>query len=104
MENSLLTIVLLNEVRINSMICSVYGLSSHDYQMVEKKMGKPVGSLPVSKEAKDAFDEMLAHSNGLNLESDGFVYVLNSLQIADSVPQISDFESLYQSNKGKQRR
>lgn len=99
-ENLFLTIVLLNEVSINNTICSVYGLSSHDYAMVEEKMGKPVGSLPVTKAAKDAFEDYLAHSHGLNLESDGFICVLNSLQIVDNIPEISDFESLYQNNKG----
>ena len=59
-ENALLTQILLNEAIINQAIFEVYALSDHDKQMVLDKEGIPVGSLPVTAEAKAAYQEWMS--------------------------------------------
>ncbi|MDO9593094.1 MAG: hypothetical protein Q7I98_07950, partial [Erysipelotrichaceae bacterium] len=54
-ENARLTQVLINEAIINDLIFEVYELSNTDREQVEAKMGVSIGSLPVVKEAKEAF-------------------------------------------------
>ncbi len=50
-ENVQLTQVFINEAIINELIFEVYGLSDSDREQVEAKMGLPIGSLAVTREA-----------------------------------------------------
>lgn len=96
-ENAQFTQVLINEAIINELIFEVYGLSNADRKQVESKMGKSIGSLPVSTESRDAFleqlenplDEVIEHIR--NLETTTFE--------EQKVREIKEeFASLYQSN------
>lgn len=96
-ENAQLTKVLINEAIINKLIFEVYELSDADREQVEAKMGISIGSLPVLKEAKEAF---LAHvENPLNEASE---YIQNLPIITFDEQKIREikegFATLYQSN------
>lgn len=98
-ESALLTLVLLNEAVVDSIIINVYALSAHDRQMVIDKEGVPVGDYSVSLQAKEAYKEWLS----TNIEFPASPEVLehiNSLEINENQPHIDDFELLYQSNNG----
>lgn len=98
-ENAWLTLLLLNEVRINQIIYKIYGLEAHDYHMVEEKMGIPVGDLPVSTEAKIAYKEWLQNNTEFPA-SEEVMQHLNDLKERTDLQKITDFECLYQSNNG----
>lgn len=96
-ENALLTLILLNEAIINRIVFDIYDLTEQDRQMVLDKQGTPVGTLPVSHEAKVAYQQWLSQES----EYKPFNQVLEHLQSLegkDDLPKISDFESLYLTN------
>ena len=96
-ENAFLTQILLNESIINKTIFDVYELSEHDKQMVLDKEGVPVGDMPVSHEAKEAYRQWLKHNSGFEAEEKVIAH-LDSLEERDDLPKITDFETLYQNN------
>lgn len=98
-ENALLTQVLLNEVLVNSYIFSIYELNESDRRMVLEKEGVTVGSLPISLPAQNAYLDWLQQNKEFPASNEVFELVRN-LEVIDSIPQICNFESLYQSNNG----
>lgn len=96
-ENAFLTQILLNESIINKIIFDVYELSEHDKQMVLDKEGVPVGDMPVSHEAKEAYRQWLKHNSGFEAEEKVIAH-LDSLEERDDLPKITDFGTLYQNN------
>lgn len=99
-ENALLTQILLNEAIINRIVFDVYELSDHDRQMVLDKEGIPVGDLSVSQAALEAYKAWLKEENTEFPASAEVWEHLDSLAIDNELPQISDFEKLYQNNYG----
>lgn len=97
-ENALLTLILLNESIINKIVFDIYGLSVHDRQMVLDKEGIPVGDLPVSHEAKAAYTEWLTTESEFTPSND-VLELISRLEERENLPQINDFELLYQTNK-----
>lgn len=97
-ENSLLTLVLLNESIINKTVFEVYELNEKDKQMVLDKEGIPVGDLPVSPEAKAAYKEWLA-SNTEFPASEEVLAHLDALEERTDIPRVDDFDTLYTNNK-----
>lgn len=98
-ENSLGTLVLLNESVINNLIFEVYSLSAHDRQMVIDKEGLPVGDYSVSSQAKAAYKEWLSTNTEFPASQEVLEHI-DSLEINEDQPHIDDFESLYQNNNG----
>ena len=96
-ENAYLTQVLLNESIINKTVFEVYQLSDHDKQMVLEKEGIPVGDLPVSHEAKEAFHQWLILNSGFQAEEKVIAH-LDALEERNDLPKITDFDTLYQNN------
>lgn len=96
-ENALLTQILLNESVINKTVFEVYGLSDHDKQMVLDKEGIPVGDLPVSREARFVYRQWLVEESEFK-PSDEVLAHLDALEECDNLPQIDDFDTLYQNN------
>ena len=97
-ENAFLTQILLNESIINKTIFDVYELSEHDKQMVLDKEGVPVGDMPVSHEAKEAYRQWIKQNSGFEAEEKVIAH-LDSLEECDDLPKITDFDTLYQNNK-----
>ena len=97
-ENALLTQILLNESIINKTVFEVYELSEHDKQMVLDKEGIPVGDLPVSHEAKEAYHQWLTEESEFT-PNDEVLQHLDNLEERDDLPRITDFDILYQNNK-----
>lgn len=97
-ENALLTHILLNESILNQDIFIIYELGEKDKQMVLDKEGIPVGDLPVSHEAKDAYRQWLTTESEFT-PSDDVLKHLDSLEECDNLPRVTDFEVLYQTNK-----
>lgn len=98
-ENSLLTLVLINEAVINKIVFDIYELSNNDRQMVLDKEGLPVGDYSVSSQAKEAYKEWLS-TNTEFFASQEVLEHIDSLEINEDQPHIDDFESLYQNNNG----
>lgn len=98
-ENALLTLVLLNEAVIDSIIINVYALSAHDRQMVIDKEGLPVGDYSVSLKAQKAYKEWLSTNTEFPASPEVLEHI-DSLEINEDQPHIDDFESLYQNNNG----
>lgn len=96
-ENALLTQILLNESIINKTVFEVYELSEHDKQMVLDKEGIPVGDLPVSHEAKEAYHQWLMLESEFKPTNDVLEH-LENLEERDDLPKITDFDTLYQNN------
>ena len=96
-ENALLTQILLNESIINKTVFEVYELSDHDKQMVLDKEGIPVGDLPVSREAKEAYRQWLMLESEFKPTSDVLEHLQN-LEEREDLPRITDFDTLYQNN------
>ena len=96
-ENALLTQILLNESIINKLIFEVYELNDHDKQMVLDKEGIPVGDLPVSREAKMAYRQWLTEESEFAPSAEVLAH-LENLEECDNLPQITDFDTLYQNN------
>ena len=96
-ENALLTQILLNESIVNKIVFEVYELSEHDKQMVLDKEGIPAGDLPVSREAKVAYHQWLTEESEF-APSDEVLAHLDALEERDDLPQITDFDTLYQNN------
>lgn len=96
-ENILLAHILIQEAKINDLIFDVYELNEYDRLLVETKMGKSIGSLPIVQEAKDAFlaqlenpiSEVTAHIQNLPIA------IFDELQVREIK---EGFASLYQSN------
>ena len=101
-ENALLSQILLNEAIINHIIFEVYDLSEHDCKMViEQQQEKGiiiVGDLPVSHEAKKAYRHWLTTESEFKPSNDVLEH-LDNLEERDSLPSVSDFNVLYQTNK-----
>lgn len=97
-ENAMLSLVLLNESIINKIVFDVYELNEHDRQMVLDKEGVPVGDLPVSHNAKEAYRQWLTTESEFKPSNDVLGH-LDSLEECDDLPKITDFEVLYQTNK-----
>lgn len=97
-ENALLTQILLNESIINKIVFDVYELNVHDRHMVLEKEGIPVGDLPVSHKAKEAYRQWLKTESEFTPSDDVFEH-LDNLEERDDLPQVNDFEVLYQTNK-----
>lgn len=98
-ENSLDTLILLNESVISNLIFRVYSLSVHDRQMVLDKEGLPVGDYSVSSKAKEAYKEWLSANTEFPASPEVWEHI-DSLEINEDQPHIDDFESLYQNNNG----
>jgi hypothetical protein len=96
-ENALLTQILLNESIINKIVFDIYELSDHDKKMVLDKEGIPVGNLPVSHEAKVAYKQWLMLESNFK-PNDKVLVHLDSLEECDDLPNITDFDTLYQKN------
>lgn len=96
-ENALLTQILLNESIINKIVFDIYELSDHDKKMVLDKEGIPVGNLPVSHEAKVAYKQWLMLESNFK-PNDKVLLHLDSLEECDDLPNITDFDTLYQKN------
>lgn len=98
-ENALLTQVLLNEAIINEAVFEVYALSDQDKQMVLEKEGIPVGSLPVTAEAKAAYQEWMSENKEFSAMQELIDYI-NALptEDIDNRDIVSGFDTLYQSN------
>lgn len=93
-ENALITQTLLNESIINSIVFKVYGLDDHDIKMVLDKEGLPVGDLSVSSPAKSEFKQWLLSNSPFPVTNEALAY-LDSLNVVEDQPTISDFETLY---------
>jgi len=98
LENFLHTIILLNEAVINSFIFKIYDLSESDRSMVLAKEGIPVGSLPISADAKNEFLKYITQTNKYDLRPEVKEY-LDNLEQKCNIPRINEFESLYTNNK-----
>ena len=98
MENAMLTQVLINEAVINRTIFDVYELREKDRQMVLEKEGIPVGDLPVSHEAKEAYHQWLMLESEFK-PSNVVLEHLDALEVCNDLPHIPDFDTLYQNNK-----
>lgn len=96
-ENALMTQVLLNEAIINNTVFEIYELSEHDKQMVLDKEGIPVGTIPVSSEAKTAYLDWIG-SNKEFPASEELLNHIEQLPIDNDIERIDDFEVLYQSH------
>lgn len=96
-ENALISLVLINEAIINRTVFDIYELSDNDRRMVVEKEGESVGDLPVSSEAKLAFQQWLMLGTKFKPSSDVLEHIEN-LEINDDQPNIADFETLYQNN------
>lgn len=98
-ENLLLTQILLNETIINEAVFDVYALSDHDKQMVLEKEGIPVGLLPVTAEAKAAYQEWMSENKEFPATKELIDYI-NTLPTEDIDKRdiVPGFETLYQSN------
>lgn len=96
-ENALLTQILLNESIINKIVFDIYELSDHDKKMVLDKEEIPVGNLPVSHEAKVAYKQWLMLESNFK-PNDKVLVHLDSLEECDDLPNITDFDTLYQKN------
>lgn len=100
-ENGLLSLVLLNESVINTIVFDIYNLSEHDRKMVidkvTEKIGFPVGNLPISESAKIAYIKWIEGIPSLS-QSCYIIDYINNLEIDNELPHISNFDSLYQSN------
>ena len=97
-ENAMLSLILLNESIINKIVFDIYELNDHDIQMVLDKEGIPVGDLPVSHEAKEAYLQWLTTESEFKPSNDVLKH-LDSLEERDNLPRVTDFEVLYQTNK-----
>lgn len=98
-ENALLTQILLNEAIDNKIIFDVYALTPHDRQMVLDKEGIPVGDLSVSQSAKESYQQWLEGNTEFPASEELKTHIEN-LEVNDDQPQVTDFDTLYQSNNG----
>jgi type I restriction-modification system DNA methylase subunit len=98
-ENAALTKLLLNEAIINRIVIDLYELSEADKQMVLDKEGIPVGDLPVSHAAKEAYKEWLAANQEFKAADEVLAH-LEALEERQDIDPITDFETLYQNNNG----
>ena len=96
-ENALFTLILLNESIINRTVFEVYELSEHDKKMVLDKEGLPVGDLPVSHDAKESYRHWLTEESEYKPDNEVLKH-LDTLKESDNLPQITDFDTLYQNN------
>jgi hypothetical protein len=96
-ENAQLTLVLLNEAIINQLIFEVYALSPEDQELVETKMGNPVGDFPVLIEARY---EYLSATVIENKTVNKFIQNLTTIAYEEQHIQAikAEFASLYKSN------
>ncbi len=97
METGLLTQVLINEAIINEKVFDIYELTEHDRQMVLDKEGMPVGSLPVSQDAKEAYLDWICSCTDFPPTPEAKAYI-EALPINDEQEKIKDWEILFQSH------
>lgn len=95
--NALLTLILINESVINRVVFDIYNLNHEDCKMVLEKEGVPVGDLPVSHEAKEAYLQWLQTESEFKPRNEMLEHLKN-LEERDDLPQVTDFEALYQNN------
>jgi len=96
-ENAKITLIILNETILNKLILDLYDLNGDDRKLVEMKMGKLIGDLPVDSESLNVFisenlienEQLLEHIE--KLQTVGF----NDKRIGEIT---NDFSSLYQKN------
>jgi len=98
-ENYLISFVIFNEAIINKKIFEFYELSDTDKAMVLAKEGESIGSLPVSREAKEAYLAIEVKE----FPSDSITVNLNSLPEHEFTAQEretieKEFPQLYQNN------
>jgi hypothetical protein len=92
-ENAQISKILLNEAIINDEVFQIYNLGNLDQHMVLEKEGVPVGMLPISKNAVDAW---ISEFGEWKFEIEGKIIEL-PFNISDDQPKL-DFERLYQKN------
>lgn len=97
-ENGLFSLILLNEAVINKLVFKVYELNEHDKQLVLDEEHIPIGDLPVSHDAKFAFQQWLMLEKDFKAHNDVLKH-LESIEEVDNLPMINDFDVLYQTNK-----
>lgn len=96
-ENGLLSLILLQESLLNIIIFDTYQLSEADKKKVNDKMKVPVGSLPISHTAKQTYRQWLNNESEFKPGKEVLTH-LDNLEERDNLPQISDFDALYQNN------
>lgn len=99
-SNALRSLILLNESVIESIVISLYSLTTHDRQMILNKEGIPVGDLSVSSAAKSAYLEWLTNDGNEFKTLQEVLDHINQLEVNDEQPRINDFDTLYQNNNG----
>lgn len=97
-ENALITQVLLNEAIINRIVFDIYNLSENDKAMVVEKEGISIGCLPVSDAARNEYLRFLS-TNKLFPVHQEVLSLIENLETKADIEQISDFDSLYLTNK-----
>ncbi len=100
-ENYQLTKVLINEAIIDKLIYQVYELSQEDRDQVEAKLGKSIGSLPVTQEALEHFINKIKDESSETKEI--ILEHLQSLKTTEFDPEEiqeikNGFSTLYQKN------
>ena len=96
-ENARETLVLCNDAIINNLYIDIFGLSKKDVRMVEEKEGKNIATLPVTSAAKSDFLLWLKAQEDIDIHDEVY-QLIDSLEVADKIDDIQDFEGLYQSN------
>ena len=99
-ENALLSHILLNEAINDSLIFKIYALNKSDKHMVIDKEQEPVGSLPVSSSARQAYLSWLTSDENEFKPTEELLEHINNLEVKDDQPTIDDFDTLYQNNNG----
>ncbi len=99
--NHLQTQILISEALINEIIYNIYELTDTDRNMVISQEGLSVGSLPISKLAREAF--LSGDNNEKEFSLDNLTEFIHNLPEIDfQMPEIEkieqEFPSLYQSN------
>ena len=98
LENTALSLVLINESIINRIVFDIYELSDNDRQLVMEKEGRAPGDLPVSAKAKAKFKEWVVGDRMPFKPTKAAMTHIDLLPECDELPNIIDFETLYQSN------
>lgn len=96
-ENSLLTLVLVNEGLINHRVFDLYGVSERDKEMVFLKEGRVLTDLPLTHIAKVEFLKWLRDNNEFSAFSEVIEYI-EGLEEKDYSATINDFDALYLNN------
>ena len=96
-ENYLHTQILVNESLLNKHIFDAYALNENDITMILDKEGTSISSLPVEKEAKEAY--LANEITDFPLDNiRTYIKELPEAKCTNKEEIISEFDSLYQSN------